>query len=237
MPSRGDRVNQKTGNREKPLFVYPSPDEAQRYRRELQDALEAVRERRFPHSDALIWPAGLDRSIVAGHLRSRRARTSSCATRDSWRVTIRSPRTKSCASRTSAGGQFATSSSQWTNSSASTSRASREDLAPASVVAMRLRMEVEKLTPREVLIVERRVLSRPRKTLKEIAAQFGVSTRSGRATHPLPARYMSRRNSIPTGQQEVGDRRRSELRAETFLHPAQTVESPSSALAEPPAEP
>ena len=154
-----------------------------------------------------------------------------------WRVTIRSPPTKSCASRTSAGGQFATSSSQWTNSSASTSRASREDLAPASVVAMRLRMEVEKLTPREVLIVERRVLSRPRKTLKEIAAQFGVSTRSGRATHPLPARYMSRRNSIPTGQQEVGDRRRPELRAETFLHPAQTVESPSSALAEPPAEP
>ena len=59
-------MNQKTGNREKPLFVYPSPDEAQRYRRELQDALEAVRERRFPHSDALIWPAGLDRSIVAG---------------------------------------------------------------------------------------------------------------------------------------------------------------------------
>ena len=46
---------------------------------------------------------------------------------------------------------------------------------PASVVAMRLRMEVEKLTPREVLIVEHRVLSRPRKTLKEIAARCGVS--------------------------------------------------------------
>ena len=47
MPSRGDRVNQKTGNRDKYLFVYPSPDEAQRYRRELQEALEAVRERKL----------------------------------------------------------------------------------------------------------------------------------------------------------------------------------------------
>ena len=46
---------------------------------------------------------------------------------------------------------------------------------PASVVAMRLRREVEKLTPREVLIVEHRVLSRPRRTLKEVAARVGVS--------------------------------------------------------------
>ena len=40
-------MNQKTGNRDKYLFVYPSPDEAQRYRRELQEALEAVRERKL----------------------------------------------------------------------------------------------------------------------------------------------------------------------------------------------
>ena len=59
-------MNQKTGNRDKRLFVSPSPDEAQRHRRELQDAVEAVRERRFPQRGALVWPAGLDRSIVAG---------------------------------------------------------------------------------------------------------------------------------------------------------------------------
>ena len=59
-------MNQKTGNRERHPLVYPSPDEARHYRRELQDALEAVRERRSPQSDALVWPAELDRSLVAG---------------------------------------------------------------------------------------------------------------------------------------------------------------------------
>ena len=50
-----------------PMFVYPSPDQAQHYRRELQDAVYAMREGRFPHRDALVWPAGLDRAaIVAG---------------------------------------------------------------------------------------------------------------------------------------------------------------------------
>ena len=42
-------MNSKTGIRDKHPFVYPSRDQAQRYRRELQDAVEAVRERRFPH--------------------------------------------------------------------------------------------------------------------------------------------------------------------------------------------
>ena len=46
---------------------------------------------------------------------------------------------------------------------------------PASVVAMRLRTLVQRLTPGEVLVVEHRVLSRPRKTLREIAAECGLA--------------------------------------------------------------
>ena len=46
---------------------------------------------------------------------------------------------------------------------------------PASVVAMRLRTLVQRLTPREVLVIEHRVLSRPRKTFSKIAAECGVS--------------------------------------------------------------
>ena len=59
-------MNSKTGIRDKHPFVYPSRDEAQRYRRELQDAVDAMRERRFPHRGALVWPAGLDRALVDG---------------------------------------------------------------------------------------------------------------------------------------------------------------------------
>ena len=59
-------MNSKTGIRDKHPFVYPSRDEAQRYRRELQDAVDAMRERRFPQRGALVWPAGLDRALVAG---------------------------------------------------------------------------------------------------------------------------------------------------------------------------
>ena len=47
--------------------TFSSRDEAQGYRRELEGALETVRERRSPHRDALVSPAGLDRAIVAGH--------------------------------------------------------------------------------------------------------------------------------------------------------------------------
>ena len=45
---------------------YPSRDEAQRYLLKLQDAQEAVRKRSRPDTDALAWPAGLDRAILVG---------------------------------------------------------------------------------------------------------------------------------------------------------------------------
>ena len=44
---------------------YPSPDEAARHLRELKIALAAVRDGAQPPAEALGWPAGLERSIMA----------------------------------------------------------------------------------------------------------------------------------------------------------------------------
>ena len=168
-------MNQKAGNWDKHPFVYPSPDEAQRYRGELEATLKPMRERRSPDREALVWPAGLDRTIVARlplpeHTRAL-LRKAGLMEGDNGALTAYEALLIPCVG----------------------SRAIREMLfavdaflseyierfeaipEPASVVALRLTTQVERLTPREVLIVEHRVLSRPRKTLKEIAAQVGVS--------------------------------------------------------------
>ena len=154
--------------------MYPSPDEAQHYRRELQDAVDAMREGRFPHRDALVWPAGLDRSLVAELALPERTHN---LLRHAGLMEDNDPLTAHevlcmpyISSRAIRELLFAVDEflSEYVKSFEGRPE-------PASVVAMRLRMEVEKLTPREVLIVEHRVLSRPRKTLKEIAAQVGVS--------------------------------------------------------------
>ena len=167
-------MNSKTGNRDKHPFVYPSRDQAQRYRRELQDAVEAVRERRFPHRGALVWPAGLDRAIVVGlplpestHKRLRQAGLME----GNNPLTAHEVLCVPCMS-SRAIGELLFAVDEFLSEYVKIFEGRPE---PASVVAMRLRMEVEKLTPREVLIVEHRVLSRPRKTLKEIAARCGVS--------------------------------------------------------------
>ena len=45
---------------------HPSREAVQRYRRDIQDALDAIRLNRRPHLDSVVWPAGLDRSILNG---------------------------------------------------------------------------------------------------------------------------------------------------------------------------
>ena len=49
-----------------PPTRYPARDGAKRHRRQLQDAMEAVRMGSRPDTDALSKPAGLDRSILVG---------------------------------------------------------------------------------------------------------------------------------------------------------------------------
>ena len=49
-------------------------------------------------------------------------------------------------------------------------------LGPTAAVAFRIRKQVEKLTPRESVIIEERGLSTPPKTVAVVAASFGVSS-------------------------------------------------------------
>ena len=42
----------------------PSPAEARAHLSEIKDALHAVRKGSFPPGDAVVWPAGLDRSLL-----------------------------------------------------------------------------------------------------------------------------------------------------------------------------
>ena len=165
-------MNSKTGIRDP--FVYPSRDEAQRYRRELQDALEAVRERRFPDRDALVWPAGLDRALVAAlplpestHQRLRQAGLMEGNNALTAHEVLCVPCMSSRAIR-----ELLFAVDEFLGEYVETFKGRP---GPASVVAMRLRTLLQRLTPREVLVVEHRVLSRPRRTLEQIAAECGVS--------------------------------------------------------------
>ena len=191
MPSRGDRVNSKTGIRDEHPFVYPSRDEAQRYRRELQDAVDAMRERRFPQRGALVWPAGLDRRHHRGgtalpegrHNLLRHAGLMEGDNPLTAHEVLCMPYISSRAIR-----EILFAVDEFLSEYVKSFEGRPEPA--ASVVAMRLRMEVEKLTPREVLIVEHRVLSRPRKTLKEIAAQVGSVVRA----HPADSNQNGTKN-------------------------------------------
>ena len=54
--------------------THPSREEARRYRREIQDAVQAVRSGETPEKTALAWPAGLDRRLLLGLPIERRIR-------------------------------------------------------------------------------------------------------------------------------------------------------------------
>ena len=47
-------------------LTYPSREEANRYRREIQEAVEAARKGEEPERNTPAWPAGLDRTILRG---------------------------------------------------------------------------------------------------------------------------------------------------------------------------
>ena len=55
-------------------LTYPSQEEAKRYRREIQDAVQAVRNEEIPEKTALAWPTGLDRRLLLGLPIQRRTR-------------------------------------------------------------------------------------------------------------------------------------------------------------------
>ena len=153
---------------------YPSRDEARRYRQELRHALEALRGPSRPDADVLAWPAGLDRGILLGlPLRERTHRRlldAGLMEGDSpltLREVVRIPNVSLEAMRKAlvAADEFLSECID-TFDDAPT---------PADVVAMRLREEVKRLTPRERTIIEHRLLRRPPPTLAALGGMFSVS--------------------------------------------------------------
>ena len=55
-------------------LTHPSREEAKRYRREIQDAVQAVGNREIPDKTAIAWPTGLDRRLLLGLPIQRRTR-------------------------------------------------------------------------------------------------------------------------------------------------------------------
>ena len=240
---------------------YPSRGAAQRYRHDLQDALEVVRKNSVLDMDALAWPAGLDRAILDGL--PLQVRTRNCllqarlmegdepltvyrllrvanfgrkslgdlllAVDDFLRECIEHGSTDAEQDGVTDGGIAApppeasieaTSeepSAPWARTAEMLSPvlaaaaelngtktladvlnpqfmrlAERMGIAteiegievhemlegrlgPATVVAMRLKAQLEGLTPRQSDIIEHRLLSTPPKTLEEVAARFDVT--------------------------------------------------------------
>ena len=153
---------------------YPSRDEARRYRHELRHALEALRGRFRPDADALAWPAGLDRGILLGlplpdrtHRRLLQAGLMEGDSPLTVHEVVRIPNVSLVSMREAlvAADAFLSECID-TFDDAPT---------PADIVAMRLRQEVKRLTPRERTIIEHRLLRRPPTTLAALGGMFAVS--------------------------------------------------------------
>ena len=141
-------------------LTYPSREEAMHYRRELQEAVGAVRKDEEPERDALAWPAGLDRTLLRGvplptHTRNClvRARLMEGDNRLTVAEMLRIPEVGPTTVR---------------NLLVAIDEFLREYIetfeghpGSAEVAAMRLQREVERLTQAGWTILEERMLKRP----------------------------------------------------------------------------
>ena len=240
---------------------YPSREAAQRYRRDLHDALECVREDSVLDMDVVVWPAGLDRTILEVlplHARTRKCLLRARLTEGDNRLRVydflrtgefghKSLRelvlvvegflceciengvsnseqdcvpgdgTTVAPSEIYAPWTFVAVGTSWqrvaevlrplfaaaaelhgTKTLADALNPGCMELAvrmgiateleglrldqlvegkpgPAAVAAMRLKLKLETLTPKESVVIECRILSTPPETLREIATRFGVT--------------------------------------------------------------
>ena len=235
---------------------YPSRNAAKRYRRDLQDALEIIRNDAPLKTSALAWPAGLDRSILDGL--PLQVRTRNCLLRaglmegnnpltvyellrianfgrkslgdllfavddllseciDSGSADSPQDDERKDSSQAPADPKTEPSGTSWeragmvlssllaaaaelngTNTLAEVLSPECMQLAakmgittqiegirveeliegrpgPAAAVAKRLKSQLERLTQRQAVVIEHRVLSTPPKTLEEVAARFEVT--------------------------------------------------------------
>ena len=167
---------------------YPSRDEAKRHLPELQVAMEAVGKRSRRGADALAWPAGLDRAILVGLPLRNGVRRSllreGFMEGDNPLTVYEVVRVPNFSLNSMREALVAAHTFLSEYIEAFDDRPSRAD-----VVALRVRKQVERLTPRESTIIEHRVLRRPPPTLLVLGATFGVSPSRIRA---LQARAESR---------------------------------------------
>ena len=64
------------GDTERSRGRTPSRDEAVRYRGEIRTAVESVRKKKLPPRESIVWPGGLDRSLLLELPLSKRSRNS-----------------------------------------------------------------------------------------------------------------------------------------------------------------
>ena len=183
----------------------PSPDAAKRYRSDLQDTLEVIRKNDLLKMSALAWPAGLDRRILDGlPLRERTRNCLSqarlmegdnpltvyellrianfgreslsdllCTVDDFLSVCIESGGVGS--PQDGRQNDVAEVPPQGSIERFGIDQSLEGGLGSAAVVAMRLRTYLESLSPRQLTIIEDRLLSTPPKTLEEVGAKFDVT--------------------------------------------------------------
>ena len=155
-------------------LTYPSREEAMRYRRALDEAVEAARTGEQAESGALAWPAGLDRTILRGlplpsHTRNclLRARLMKGDNRftvaEMLRIRGLGPTTvrNLLVGVDELLGEYIETFDRVPG--------------PADVAAMRLTKEVQRLTPMEAVIVDERVLQHPPTEFHTLAIRFAMA--------------------------------------------------------------
>ena len=167
-----------------PPPAYPSREEAERYRRDLHDAVDAVRSGGWPDDDTLAWPEGLDRTLLRGLPLATGARNSllragvmTGANGLTIRELLSTPRVGPSTVRhlLLGGDEFL---GEYTERF-------EDRPEPVDVLLMRLEKTVAKLTPAEAIATEHRLLRRPPTKYHIAAAMSGVASHrivDGRAT-------------------------------------------------------
>ena len=156
-------------------LTYPSREEANRYRREIQEAVEAARKGEEPERNTPAWPAGLDRTILRGLPLPAHSRNCLLRARlmegDNPFTVAEMLRIRGLGPTTVRNllvgvdeflGEYIETFDQVPG--------------PADVAAMRLVKEVQRLTPMEAVIVDERLLKYPPTEYHTLAVRFDMSS-------------------------------------------------------------
>ena len=188
--------------------VYPSREEATQYRREIEETVAAVRSGEEPTTDALTWPAGLDRTILRGlplttHTRNCLVRTRLMEGTNALTVAEmgRTPEVGPTTVR-----NLLLGVDEFLRDYVETFEGRPE---PADVAAWRLRRALERLTSTEWAIVEQRMLRRPPVEFYTMSVELGMST--ARIRTRLTDAKWAIQIALAHERRSIAERLRSEL--------------------------